>query len=288
VKIPAANDDPIALETLSAFLMEPRMRQITLASSAKAVLDHLTSPTGATFDCILLDVHILELEGIALMRRIANCRDTPVVGRNGLCETPCTDAALLPGAAGDITRPFDLNAMCALINNVDHLLLSRKRHALSALSDTDQSKPTLAQEKMDFHTPQLLQGIGGTVSPDALQHNVMLLSRSDPCCSNSFAFTLRESKMYSDDLQAEQSKLATEGVATAICDSPPEQQFLIAYAGNGAVVYPGVSAGVATHFVRKSAEQIMHALSTVQRTAKQAAIKYERLKTDFFQIRRSA
>ena len=56
----------------------------------------------------------------------------------------------------------------------------------------------------------------------------------------------------------------------------------------GAPLHPRLSAGAAIRLVWKSGNQIVNALTKAQVTAEHAAQEYERLKTDFFHIRRSA
>jgi len=326
VKILAVDDDPIILELLAQILSVVGTHELTTAANAAEALGTIAQNGAAPFDCFLLDIHMLGLGGVELTRQIHQMNSyafTPIIMLTARSEKSYIERAFAAGATDYITKPFDLTEFTTRIRITEELVLSRKAHIAAAKPASARLKVTQAAELLDPSRPFTVQGIKGVIDYTAMENYVAQLSRSSLFGSTVFAFTLRKSEAYNDALAAEDFRFLIRDVAQVIADTLSNQHFLMSHAGNGTYLcitrsgyhpdmaqlnervnislnnvqimtvdgtelYPRVSAGAAIRLVWKSGEQISSALATALTTATDAAAEYERLKTDFFQIGKSA
>jgi CheY-like chemotaxis protein len=326
MKILAADDDPIILEILSRFLDAVGEYDVTLAESAPDALGILAGKSAPQFDCFLLDIQMPGMDGVALVRRIREMeayRNAPIMMLTALSEKRYIDSAFAAGATDYVTKPFDLTELRARINMAEQLVLSRKSAATPA-SDADSLLHCPPEtDHIDLHTPLTLHDIKNVIACAAMENYVARLSRSSLFGSTVFAFALRTVNSFCDTLSGAEFSFLIENVAEVISDCLSDHQFLMTYAGNGAYVcitesgwrpdmaqmmhtvnlhlsrakimsavgedlHPRVSSGVSIRLVWKSGDQILNALGKAQISAETAALEFERLKTDFFQIGRTA
>ena len=73
-----------------------------------------------SFDAVLLDVQMPEMDGYEVLRRITadgTLRDVPVIVVSGLDETASVVTCIDMGAADYVQKPFDPALLCARVSN---------------------------------------------------------------------------------------------------------------------------------------------------------------------------
>jgi CheY-like chemotaxis protein len=321
MRILATDDDPIILELLSQFLATFGTHDVITATGAKDAIACIENAGQDQFDCLLIDIQMPGVDGISLARHIRQMPGyavTPIVMLTAMSEKRYIDSAFAAGATDYVTKPFDLTELRARVNLVEQLVLSRTpaRPVVVPVAHS-------TSDIIDFHDPIALHDIDNVISCTAMENYVSQLSRSSLFGSTVFAFTLRQTNAFCESLSATEFKFVIEDVAENITDCLGEHQFLMTYAGSGTYLcitesgwrpdmpklmdavnlrlshaqircnsgkelYPRVSAGAAIRLVWKSGDQILSALSKAQASSEAAAAEFERLKTNFFQIGKSA
>jgi CheY-like chemotaxis protein len=106
LRILVADDDPILLEFASVHLSAPMTEIVTAADGVEA----LVQLRSAHFDLAVLDIHMPEMNGFALLqgiRRDAALGGLPVVMLTGHGDITSIDRAFTLGANGFASKPVD-------------------------------------------------------------------------------------------------------------------------------------------------------------------------------------
>ena len=326
MKILAVDDDPIILELLEQFILAIGAHNLTTAGSAQDAIALLDTPQGADFDCFLLDIQMPGMDGVSLtrqIRRIKHYATAPIVMLTAMSEKRYIDSAFSAGATDYATKPFDLTELKARINMVEHLVMGQKAKAVEGFAANSLLENSGDAEIFDLHEPIDLHDIDNVIACTAMENYVAQLSRNSLFGSTVFAFALRTPDVFCEKLSSAEFKFMIEDVAEVISDSLTGHQFLMTYAGNGTYLcitesgwrpdmaalsdtvnlqlsraqimsndgeelHPRVNAGVAIRLVWKSGDQVLNALGKAQTSAEDAALQHEQLKTDFFQMGKSA
>lgn len=112
-------DDDAAVRDALRFLFESAGLTVRSYDSAAAFIDAVSAQRGG---CVLTDVQMPGLDGLALQRRLTELRiDLPVIVMTGYADVPIAVQALKEGAFDFIEKPFD-----------DDRLLTSVRGALEA------------------------------------------------------------------------------------------------------------------------------------------------------------
>ena len=110
MRILAVDDDTHILEVLEAVLLDSGYQEVVTTASP---LDALRIATNSTeiFDCLLLDIQMPEMDGIALCRRMRMIRgyeEIPIVMLTAMTEREYVARAFEAGATDYLTKPFDV------------------------------------------------------------------------------------------------------------------------------------------------------------------------------------
>jgi FixJ family two-component response regulator len=96
-------------------------------------------PSVATPSCLILDVHLPDLSGLDLQKRVVDRIDMPIIFITGFGDIPMTVQAMKAGAVEFLTKPFS-----------DQVLLDAIKHAI------DRSRSALAREAVALVVSGLL------------------------------------------------------------------------------------------------------------------------------------
>lgn len=118
-------DDPLLARALERLLREEGWQTRSFACAEDFLADHDPSVPG----CVLLDVHLPGLDGLALQRRL-NAQDRPasIVFLTGHGDIPMTVSAVKAGAVDFLTKPVDAARLVATVRGA----LTRHREACAA------------------------------------------------------------------------------------------------------------------------------------------------------------
>jgi FixJ family two-component response regulator len=120
------DDDVSVRESLEALIRLEGWEAETFAS-AEAFLSH---PRVFVPSCLVLDVSLPDLDGLALQKRLADRSDMPIIFITGYGDVPMTVQALKAGAVEFLMKPFS-----------DEVLLNAIRQAI------ERSRAALDQEE---------------------------------------------------------------------------------------------------------------------------------------------
>jgi FixJ family two-component response regulator len=108
-------DDDVSVREAVAALVRMAGWQPQPFASAQAFLDHRRPPVPG---CIVLDVNLPDLDGLALQQRLAAARiDLPIVFLTGAGDVPMTVRAMKAGASDFLLKPFNIDRLLAAIRN---------------------------------------------------------------------------------------------------------------------------------------------------------------------------
>ncbi len=184
MRILAVDDDPVILEMLEDCLPNGRDIDLVVCSSAEEALA-ITRSDDQPFDCLLLDVMLPGIDGIALcdnFRQSKRYRTTPIIMITASREADLMERAFHAGATDFLSKPLDGIELQARINAAAMLnaSLHRERAAQHTLAELSQRLRLRFDEEIDLDVP----GIG-----DSLSLENALLRMPDGCYAMSL-FTL--------------------------------------------------------------------------------------------------
>lgn len=317
VRILAVDDDPIILELLTQFVAAIGVHELTTAESGPQALDILKTPGIAPFDCFMLDIQMPQMDGIELTKHIrdmARYADTPVLMVTAMADKRYIDAAFAAGATDYVTKPFEVNELRARVGMVEKLAATRQMRTkkIFAAKSTAEVPQTL-----ELHEPLSVYDVDNVIDFISMENYVAQLSRNALFGSTAFAFSVRGIENFHKTLNAFEFNGLISDVAEVLSDTLSGHQFLMPYGGDGTFVCvtesgwrpdperlmddvnlalsrmemfnnageplePRVSTGDAVRMTWKTGNAIMDTLGEAHASAKEAALKYERNRHDFW------
>jgi FixJ family two-component response regulator len=117
------DDDVSVRESLELLIRHLGWRAETFVSAQ----EFLAHPKVSTPSCLILDVRLPGLNGLALQKQIAADRTAmPIIFITGYGDVPMTVTAMKAGAAEFLTKPFDHEILVSALQNA----IERSRRAL--------------------------------------------------------------------------------------------------------------------------------------------------------------
>jgi FixJ family two-component response regulator len=117
------DDDVSVRESLELLIRQLGWRAETFVSAQ----EFLAHPKVSTPSCLILDVRLPGLNGLALQKQIAADRPAmPIIFITGYGDVPMTVTAMKAGAAEFLTKPFDAEILVSALQNA----IERSRRAL--------------------------------------------------------------------------------------------------------------------------------------------------------------
>ncbi len=122
------DDDISVRESLESLISTAGWVPRTFASAQ----EFLNCPRASGPSCLVLDVHLPDLNGLELQERIADDRiDMPIIMITGYGDVPMTVRAMKAGAVEFLTKPFAEEALLSAIGDA----IESSRHALSEAAE---------------------------------------------------------------------------------------------------------------------------------------------------------
>jgi FixJ family two-component response regulator len=116
------DDDISVRESLEALLRYEGLQVETFASAA----EFLNRPRATCPSCLILDVSLPDLNGLALQEQLADRPEMPIIFITGFGDVPMTVQAMKAGAVEFLTKPFADTVLLDAIRNA----LTRSNAAL--------------------------------------------------------------------------------------------------------------------------------------------------------------
>lgn len=177
LRILAVDDDALVRDLLPKIAAEAGCPDITLANSGMQALEILAT-SSTSFDCLLLDINMPELDGIELCKRIRKIpayRDIPIVMLTAMSDMDHIERAFRAGATDYTTKPFDIIAFGDRLQVAKAQLADRRAAEIAEVDNiggrNDHLTPTI--NRLSHHSD-----ITSLIKLDALQNYLMRLSGS--------------------------------------------------------------------------------------------------------------
>ena len=146
------DDDAALLRALSRLLREHGWQVATFASAEDFLAQRDVHAPG----CLVLDVHLPGLDGLALQRRLAEDGPAlPIVFLTGHGDIPMTVQALKAGAVDFLTKPVAADALLAAVRNGVEL---------DALARAKRADGAALRQRLDSLTPREREVLAGLIA----------------------------------------------------------------------------------------------------------------------------
>ena len=234
MKILAVDDETSILELLKIYL-ETESHDVTVASSGQEALEIISS-TDDDIQCLLLDIQMPEMNGVALCEQIRALPDyarTPIIMLTAMSQKGYIDQAFSAGATDYVTKPFDFSELKirlqlakSIVNELNGGLTTsrRSKHIIQSLNSSFLVGPD---------EPISLEGIHGLVGYQAFENYVLQLSRASLLFAYVFAIKIKDF----DSLHKSKSSVdvmdLVGAVAKVIASNLSHSGNFISYRGNG-------------------------------------------------------
>lgn len=185
------DDDPGVLRALSRVMREEEQWNVVGLDSAEAFL---ASPRSDEDACLVLDVSMPGLDGLALQRRLAETgRLLPIVFMTGRGDIPMSVQAMKAGATDFLTKPVQAKALVAAVRDAlagharrrqvgaetarlrERLarLTAREREVLAALTTGKLNKQIAAdlgivEQTVKFHRAKIMERLGARTTAELM------------------------------------------------------------------------------------------------------------------------
>ncbi len=233
MKILAVDDDRVFLEILDHNLRTNGYGNIELLSSPLSAILMLEN-SADTFDCILLDINMPDMDGIELCGRIRALeayRQTPIIMITTLSDRKSIDEAFNNGASDYITKPLDELELRARLGTVKRLVDEQER--LKLLEYQVRIQAGAPQETFAFEAPIIVPDFDRGIEFHAMQNYLLTIGLKGLFSVSAVAICV-ENAVLNYRLA---SKLAFRSmlsdVASVIEDCLKTEKLLISYAGSG-------------------------------------------------------
>ncbi|MCC7320542.1 MAG: response regulator [Rubellimicrobium sp.] len=233
MKILAVDDEPLFLEILEIALAEIGHSEFTPAYSAQAALRELEQGK-EPFDCILLDIRMPGMDGIALcraIRAITRYRRAPIMMVTSMAERGHIDAAFAAGATDYLTKPLDPVELKARMGVMERLVFEQMRSTLleyRAAAVEDRGDLAFA-----LSTPVTILGYDRVIEYLALENYLLSLGRKESYGVSAFAISITNAALIFDAATPVAFMNLLADVASCIDEALRATPALVSYAGNG-------------------------------------------------------
>jgi signal transduction histidine kinase/ActR/RegA family two-component response regulator len=113
LRILLAEDNPVN-QKLAVKLLEKQGHTVAMAGNGRRAVEAFSR---GSFDLILMDIHMPEMDGLEATRRIremeGNATRTPIIALTALAMTGDREICLAAGMDGFVAKPIRLNELCA-------------------------------------------------------------------------------------------------------------------------------------------------------------------------------
>ena len=232
----AVDDDPVFLAVLSQMMVQLGYSEPKLASSGLDALSILQD-TSARYDCILLDIQMPGIDGIATCRRIRQLPHhvaTPIMMVTTLTGRSFVDYAFAAGATDYLTKPLDNIELDARLGMMERLVTERRRSV--ALEQEMSSLSDLPGIGFAFDDAAPLPLSDALIDYLALENHLLTLGRLSLFGHRAVAFKVLSALDMYQRLEPIEYLDYMADVARAIVASLKRQSFMLAHAGSGEFV----------------------------------------------------
>ncbi|MBU9696664.1 response regulator [Rhodobacteraceae bacterium HSP-20] len=235
MKILAVDDDETILDLLAEALALAGHDRISRARSAHEALGTIAATT-TPFDCLLLDIQMPGMDGIALCREVrslAPYAHAPILMLTAMSQRDYIERAFMAGATDYITKPFDLIELSSRIG-MAHRLVQERHRVADGLDTIEKLKRELRTvPALSLADPFDLGPVPRAISYLAFENYILSLSRARSFASNVMAVKIRDIERIHAEHRAAEFVARLRLVAEALSEATEGEASVLSYRGNG-------------------------------------------------------
>ncbi|MEM7319701.1 MAG: response regulator [Pseudomonadota bacterium] len=236
MRLLAVDDDASILELLTHILASFGYDDVVTAPSGSAAMD-LLSTAKQPFDCLLLDVQMPEMNGIALceeIRKMPVYRYAPIIMLTAMVQKQYIDKAFDAGASDYVTKPFEFDDLKQRLTDA-HRMADERKTALMALDSvaTEDGNATTVAPGLDLGDPLFFEELPNFFGLSEFENYVFKISTTAPYNSVLTAVKVENaSELYKANDAKEFRKLMSAAGAEILSGNFAKWDFA-SYWGNG-------------------------------------------------------
>lgn len=235
MKILAVDDDETILDLLSEALALKGHERLARAKSAHEALGIIAATT-APFDCLLLDIQMPGMDGIALCREIRSLpgyQHTPILMLTAMSQRDYIERAFMAGATDYITKPFDLLELGARIG-VAHRLVEERNRVEDGLTTIERLKRELKTvPPVALADPVDLGPVPRAINWLSFENYILSLTRAKLFTSNVLAAKVVEIDRLHAEHRPGEFLARLRLVGQALAEATEGEGTVLSYRGNG-------------------------------------------------------
>ena len=235
MRILIVDDEPSILELLKAFLEAGDAHEVVTATSGGDALS-IINTADCDFDCLLLDIQMPGMNGIALCENIRALPDyvrVPIIMLTAMSQKLYIDKAFSVGATDYVTKPFDflelrgrLTAAAKIVDEYSRATDNADRARRLILDAGTEAKPHPEE-------PLSIDGVERVVGYTALENYLFTLSRTKLLFASAFAVVIDDFLPLHEAVSAREMRAILKATAQVTAESAPNTGNLVSYRGNG-------------------------------------------------------
>ncbi|WP_420584944.1 response regulator [Ruegeria sp.] len=235
MRILAVDDDPSILELLHNVLAAFGYKDVVTARNGREALEILSNPSEA-FDCLLLDVQMPQMNGIALCeeaRKLPGYLYTPIIMVTAMVQKQYIDEAFEAGATDYVTKPFEFSDLKQRLSDA-YRMAAERRAAIEVFEADAHAWPESELYPDDsVSEPQYFGDLPGCIGLAEFENYVIQLATMHSAAAKIVAVRVSDAEhMYRSSSKSE-FREAMAAAGTALLRATQEGRKVATYWGNG-------------------------------------------------------
>ena len=229
MRILAVDDDKYVLDLLEAILKANGFEDFTLADSAAAAL-RILSNEALSFDCILLDIQMPEMDGIELcrvIRKLPQYHSCPILMITAMTERDYVDRAFSAGATDYVSKPFDPMEIGTRIRLAEKLVKEQQVATGAAIDEAF---------GFSIDDPVKIDDVPGAIDKLVMENYLLQLTRGKIFQSTAVGIAIQNFESLWDRSNLSDIYMTLVDVAEAIALNLSGKSYLFSYCGRGRFV----------------------------------------------------
>jgi len=196
MRVLAIDDEPTFCELLQTRLAQLGITDVETAFTGQQALEK-ASATDTPFDCFLVDIRMIPMDGIEVVRgirAIPHHMSTPIIMISSLTDKASIDAAFMAGANDYITKPLDTVELKIRLEMANSILEERAQTRL--LHDHLLDHEAAMYAPMNFEDEVILEDIQSSISMMSMENFLLKQGNIRLRQSCAIGFHMRNAESY--------------------------------------------------------------------------------------------
>jgi len=249
MKIIAVDDDTVSLDLLDECLTQGGYENVELETSPSAALEKISNASDS-YDCILLDIDMPQMDGIQLcaeIRKFDHHKNTPILMITRYNHRGAVQKAFEMGATDYVTKPFEFLEVLTRIKVAERLVQERQAAldsymAINNIEAGRHETAPAAEHRRADRSDSILSGEeikmvdDAVLSPAIFQNYLEQMSKSSSCDLNLVAIQIKRIDRIFSRTSAAEFTGFLHSVAKAVVHQFRPHSVFLTQAGNGVLL----------------------------------------------------